>query len=229
MGAAPDGIGPPGTVTNVSTLPEEKAGGSAVARPAAKRGRPRDAAVDRTVVETVLRLLTEGASFGELSIEGIAREAGVGKATVYRRWPGKDALLLDVLGEVEERLPEPAGESVREDLVSVVEATRLRSLAKYESALTRNMLTQVHGSPELWQRYRDLFILPRRRILAGILRRGIAEGQIRAELGDDVDLLIDMVAGPVLYRAALSPGALLADGLAEKVVDTFLDGVRARS
>lgn len=198
-------------------------------QPAAKRGRPRDAAVDRTVVETVLRLLTEGSSFGELSIEGIAREAGVGKATVYRRWPGKDALLLDVLRDVEEPLPEPVGDSVREDLVSAIEATRLRSLAKYESALMRNMLTQVHSSPELWQRYRDLFILPRRRILAGILERGIAEGQIRAELGDDMELLIDMVAGPVLYRATLSPDALLVDRLARKVVDTFLDGVRPRS
>lgn len=200
-------------------------------QPAARRGRPRDAALDRTVVETVLRLLTEGSSVGELSIEGIARQAGVGKASVYRRWPNKDALLLDVLRDVrdiEEQLPEPAGESVREDLVAAVEATRLRSLAKYESALTRNMLTQVHGSQELWQRYRELFILPRRRVLAGILRRGVDEGQIRAELGDDMDLLVDMVAGPVLYRAAMNSDALLAPGLAEQVVDVFLDGVRPR-
>ena len=200
-------------------------------QPAARRGRPRDAALDRTVVETVLRLLAEGSSVGELSIEGIARQAGVGKASVYRRWPNKDALLLDVLRDVrdiEEQLPEPAGESVREDLVAAVEATRLRSLAKYESALTRNMLTQVHGSQELWQRYRELFILPRRRVLAGILRRGVDEGQIRAELGDDMDLLVDMVAGPVLYRAAMNPDALLVPGLAEQVVDVFLDGVRPR-
>jgi AcrR family transcriptional regulator len=226
---------PAGTVADVSTPPEQKAEGSSVtpppSQPAARRGRPRDAALDRTVVETVLRLLTEGSSVGELSIEGIARQAGVGKASVYRRWPNKDALLLDVLRDVrdiEEQLPEPAGESVREDLVAAVEATRLRSLAKYESALTRNMLTQVHGSQELWQRYRELFILPRRRVLAGILRRGVDEGQIRAELGDDMDLLVDMVAGPVLYRAAMNPDALLVPGLAEQVVDVFLDGVRPR-
>ncbi|MEV5953328.1 TetR/AcrR family transcriptional regulator [Streptomyces sp. NPDC051987] len=195
---------------------------------AARRGRPRRADVDRTVIETVLRLLTEGSSFAELSIEGIAREAGIGKTTVYRRWPSKDALLLDVLQSVEEPLPEPAGRSLREDLVGAVEATRLRNLAKYESALMRNMLTQVHSSPELWQRYQHTFVLPRRQVLGRILRRGMDAGEIRPELGEDLELLIDMVVGPVLYRATLHPDALLVDRLAEKVVDTFLDGVRPR-
>lgn len=195
---------------------------------AVKRGRPRNAAVDRTVIETVLRLLTEGISFGELSMEGIAREAGVGKATVYRRWASKDALLLDVLHSVEEPLPNPIGLSLREDLVNAVEATRLRSLAKHESALLRNVLTQVHSSPQLWQRYHHTFILPRRHTLGRILQRGLATGEIRPELGDDLELLIDMVAGPVLYRATLSPESLLVDRLAEKVVDTFLEGVHVR-
>jgi AcrR family transcriptional regulator len=200
-------------------------------RPAALRGRPRDASVDRAVVETVLRLLTEGAGFGDLSIERIAREAGVGKATVYRRWPGKDALLLDVIRSIEDPLPapEPAGRSFREDLVAAVEATRRRSLAKRESALTRNMLTQVQSSPELWCRYRETFIVPRRRVLAGILGRGIAAGEIRPELAADMDLLIDMVVGPVLSRAALRPEALLSDRLAERVVDIFLQGARPRA
>jgi AcrR family transcriptional regulator len=195
---------------------------------AAQRGRPRNAAVDRTVIETVLRLLTEGIGFGELSIEGIAREAGVGKATVYRRWASKEALLLDVLHSVEQPLPEPVGQSLREDLIKSIEATRLRSLAKHESALLRNVLTQVHSSPQLWQSYHRNFILPRRQTLGRVLRRGIASGEIRPELGDDLELLIDMVAGPVLYRATVSPSSLLIDGLAEKVVDTFLEGVRPR-
>jgi AcrR family transcriptional regulator len=194
----------------------------------ARRGRPRNAAVDRAVVETVLRLIGDGASFGELSMEGIAREAGVGKATVYRRWPGKDALLMEVLQTVEAPLPEPAGHSLREDLCLAVDAIRHRSLAKRESALLRNILSHVHSSPELWQRYQDTIILTRRRVLAGILRRGIATGEIRPELGGDLEFLIDMVAGPILSRATLRPESLLEPGLTERVVDTLLDGLRPR-
>jgi len=179
-------------------------------------------------VETVLRLLAEGASFGELSMEGIAREAGVGKATVYRRWPGKDALLFDVLGSVEDPLPEPAGRSLREDLVNAIEGTRLRILAKHESALLRNIMTQLHSNPELWQRYRHTFIMPRRHALGRILERGIADGEIRSELGADLDLLIDMLVGPVFYRATLNPDTLQVEGLAVEVVNTFLEGVRTQ-
>jgi AcrR family transcriptional regulator len=193
---------------------------------AQQRGRPRNAAVDRAVVDTVMRLITEGHSFADLSMEGIARAAGVGKTTVYRRWPGKEALLLDVLAAVEVPLPEPAGKSLREDLVAAVEATRRRNLTKGESALMRNVLTQVQGSTELWRRYRETFVAPRRAAIARILRRGVDSGEIRPELGADMDLLVDVLAGPVLYRAALRPEVLHTEGLAERVVDTFLDGVR---
>ncbi|MEV6010281.1 TetR/AcrR family transcriptional regulator [Streptomyces sp. NPDC051976] len=196
---------------------------------ASRRGRPRREAVDRAVVEAVLRLLAEGAGFADLSMEGIAREAGVGKATVYRRWPGKDALLLDVLATLDPQPHEPATGSLRGDLVAVVDAVRLRSVAKRESVLMRNVLTQIHSNPQLWRRYNDTIVLTRRRAVARILERGIADGEIRPELGDDMELLVDMVVGPVLSRAVLHPDAPLADDLPERVVDTLIDGMRPRA
>ncbi|KDN83870.1 TetR/AcrR family transcriptional regulator [Kitasatospora cheerisanensis] len=195
---------------------------------AERRGRPRSPAVDRAVIDTVLRLLTEGSSFAELSMEGIARAAGVGKNTVYRRWSGKDALLLDVLATIEEPAPEPTGRTLHEDLVLAVEWIRQRSLAKRESALMRNMQMQIQSSPELWQRYYDTFIVTRRKVLAQIMERGLANGEIRADLADDVELLVDMVAGPLLTRAVQRPDQPLENDLAERLVDTLLDGLRPR-
>lgn len=195
---------------------------------AARRGRPRNAAVDRIVIDTVLRLISEGASIGDLSMEGIAREAGVGKATVYRRWPGKDALLLDVLAAVDP-VPEVVGTGVlRDDLITAVDFIRRRALAKRESALMRTMIAQVSSSPELWKRYHDTVVAARRRLLTDLLRRGIGSGQIRPELGEDLDLLTDMVVGPVLTRATLRPDAALPEDLPERVVDTLLTGMRPR-
>ncbi|MFF6956269.1 TetR/AcrR family transcriptional regulator C-terminal ligand-binding domain-containing protein [Streptomyces sp. NPDC008317] len=196
---------------------------------AARRGRPRSAAVDGAVIETVLRLIAEGTSLSELSIEGIAREAGVGKATVYRRWPGKEALLIDVLATVDSHpLPELPGTSFRDDLIVAVESIRRRGVAKRESALMRTMLTEAQSSPDLWRCYHDTVIATRREALAQLLRRGMADGDIRPELGRDVELLVDFVTGPMLARSTLRPDAELSPDLTERLVDLLLDGMRPR-
>nr|WP_276617609.1 TetR/AcrR family transcriptional regulator [Streptomyces coryli] len=171
-------------------------------------------------------MLAEGVGFADLSMVAIAREAGVTRATLYRRWPTKEALMAHVLDTVEDPLPEPAGTSLREDLLVVVEATRKRSLAKHTSAVMRNMLTTLHSNSELWQYFRDKSITPRREAFARILRRGIDAGEIRPELGADLDLLIDMLVGPLYYRASIN--APLEEDLTEHIVDTFLRGASPR-
>ncbi|MDD1062311.1 TetR/AcrR family transcriptional regulator [Streptomyces cocklensis] len=193
---------------------------------AVPRGRPRDAAVGHKVVETVLRLIAEGTPFGDLTMEGIAREAGVGKATLYRRWAGKDALLLDAMAAVDSpALPVLPGTSFRDDLVVAVETIRKRGLAKRDSAMLRNMLTQMHNNPELWRRYHGTVIAKRRAALARLLEHGIAIGAVRPELGSDLELLVDFVTGPMLTRTAFREDAPLEQGLSERVVDLILHGI----
>jgi AcrR family transcriptional regulator len=195
---------------------------------ASRRGRPRDAAVDGAVADAVLRLVGEGANLAELTMEGIARAAGVGKATLYRRWPNKDALLLDVVAVLDAQPPTGTTGDFRKDLVAAVDYIRRRGLAKRESALMRSMLAQVQSNTALWRRYHDTIIAARRQMMVDLLERGIASGHIRAELGADLELLADLVSGPVLARATLRPDAPLPDDLAEKVVDTLLEGLRPR-
>ncbi|MEW2518332.1 TetR/AcrR family transcriptional regulator [Actinacidiphila alni] len=196
---------------------------------AARRGRPRSAAVDEAVIEAVLRLIAEGSTLAELTMEGIAREAGVGKATVYRRWPGKEALLLDVLATVDGKIPEEVpGASFRDDLIRAVEWIRRRGLAKRDSAIMRSMITEAQASTELWKRYHETVIATRRTALADLLKRGMADGHIRPELGSDVELLVDFVTGPMLIRTTLHPGADLPDDLPERLADLLLDGMRPR-
>lgn len=196
---------------------------------AARRGRPRSAAVDEAVIEAVMRLIAEGSTLAELSMEGIAREAGVGKATVYRRWPGKEALLLDALATVDGQLPpEVPGATFRDDLVRAVEWIRRRGLLKRDSALMRSMITEAQGSTELWKRYHATVIATRRAALAELLRRGIESGHIRAELGGDVELLVDFVTGPMLIRTTLHPEADLPEDLPERLADLLLEGMRPR-
>ncbi|MFP8963657.1 TetR/AcrR family transcriptional regulator [Streptomyces nanhaiensis] len=198
--------------------------GTAVVR--AVRGRPRSAAADRAIIGAVLRLLERGIGVGALSMEGIAREAGVGKATVYRRWPGKDALLLDVMRALDEPPPEVRGRSVREDLVEILEGLRRKGLAKRDSALLRTMMSHFHSHPRLWQEYHDTVIRARRETLHAVLRRGVAEGEIRSDL--DVELLGELFVGPMLSRALLHEWRELPEELSEQIVDGVLDGARPR-
>ena len=76
-------------------------------------GRPRSVRADEAIVAATLDLLAEGMSVDVLSIEAIAARAGVGKATIYRRWPNKEALLIDAVAAMKGPLPEPTRPSSR--------------------------------------------------------------------------------------------------------------------
>ncbi|MFJ8790490.1 TetR/AcrR family transcriptional regulator [Streptomyces sp. NPDC102462] len=188
------------------------------------RGRPRSEAVERAILEGVMKLLEEGVPLAELSIERIARTAGVGKATIYRRWSGKEELFVDVMRAAEPPDPELPGTSMRDDLVVLLEALRLRGLASRTSAILHNVHVQMKSSPKIWAAYHTSVIAPRRRQGLEILRRGQRNGELRPDV--DLELANDMFVGPMLVRSVMRPDMELPDGLAEQIVDTALAGLR---
>lgn len=192
---------------------------------AQRRGRPRSEAAERSIVAAVVQLLEEGVPIPDLAIERIARTAGVGKATIYRRWEGKEALLLDVVRSMEPVDPPLPGTSVRDDLVAIVESLRQRGLAKRSSALLHNVFAQMQSYPKLWDMYHRTAVLPRRQRMDEVLRRGIDNGEIRSDV--DFDLLHDLFVGPMLVRTVLRPEGTPGEGAAERIVDAVLEGVRA--
>ncbi|WLW58652.1 TetR/AcrR family transcriptional regulator [Streptomyces sp. YU58] len=180
--------------------------------------------MERAVLEGVVKLLEEGVPFAELSIERIARTAGVGKATIYRRWSGKEELFVDVVRSAEPPDPVLPGTSMRDDLVASLEQVRERGVLARTSALLHNVHAQMKSSPKIWTAYHASVVEPRRRLQIEILRRGQREGELRTDL--DVELMIDMVIGPMLLRTVMRPDADLPDGLAEQIVDSVLEGLR---
>ncbi|MEV6169663.1 TetR/AcrR family transcriptional regulator [Streptomyces sp. NPDC051954] len=199
-------------------------GGSQYKQEGPARGRPRSEAVERAIVEGVVKLLEEGVPLAELSIERIARTAGVGKATIYRRWSGKEELFVDVVRMAEPPDPELPGTSMRDDLVALLEQLRRRGLMTRSSALLHNVQAQMKSSPKIWAAYENNVIAPRRRLGCEVLRRGRENGELRTDV--DIEVLHDIIVGPMLVRAVMRPDAELPDGLAEQIVDTLLEGVR---
>lgn len=188
------------------------------------RGRPRSEAVERAIIEGTMKLLEEGVPLGEVSIERIARTAGVGKATIYRRWSGKEELFVDVLRAAEPEDLELPGTSLRDDLIVLLESLRRRGLANRSSAILYNVRAQMKSFPKIWTVYQNTVVGPRRRVGLDVLRRGQENGELRTDL--DRELMYDIFVGPMLVRAVLQPDADLAEGLSELMVDALLAGLR---
>ncbi|MFI0963673.1 TetR/AcrR family transcriptional regulator [Streptomyces sp. NPDC021080] len=188
------------------------------------RGRPRSEAVERAIVEGVMKLLEDGVPLADISIERLARTAGVGKATIYRRWSGKEELFVDVLRGAEPDDPELPGVCLRDDLVVLLESLRRRGLVSRSSAILHNVYAQMKSSPKLWAAYDATVLAPRRQLGYAVLRRGQENGELRDDV--DIELLNDMFVGPMLVRSVMRPDTDLPEGLAERIVDTLLEGLR---
>ncbi|WP_344933513.1 TetR/AcrR family transcriptional regulator [Actinoplanes nipponensis] len=186
-------------------------------------GRPRNAQVDHAIIQAVFDLLGSGQSADSLSMEAVAAKAGVGKATIYRRWANKEALLVDAVAAMKGPLPELAGESVRDDLVMLISAMRNKRMEHY-GKVTACLLPEIARSPEM-RRIHQSVMEPRREVLRGVLRRGIASGELRADL--DVELTLLMLSGPSFAQNVMQWSTrVAADTFAEDLVDAVLRGRR---
>lgn len=182
-------------------------------------GRPRSEAADRAILDATLELLAEKGYQG-LSMEGVAARAGVGKATVYRRWPSKVPLVVDAaIASVESVRPPDTGR-VREDirrLLGAVVGVLTDSLA---GRVLPWLVAERLEDPELHEALRA-FWAARRSLMFSILERGVARGELTAEL--DREVVADLLYGPIHYRFLVSgdplSGAFL-DRLVEQVMRT---------
>ncbi|MFF3377254.1 TetR/AcrR family transcriptional regulator [Streptomyces sp. NPDC002680] len=188
------------------------------------RGRPRSEAVQQAILDGVIRLLGNGVTLADVSVDRIARSAGVGKATIYRRWSNKEDLFVDVMRAAEPAERALPGTSMRDNLVALLESLLQRSLLSRSSALLLNAHAQMRSSPKIWAAYHSGVITPRRDLGLRVLRQSRLNGELRTDV--DLELVIDMIVGPLLIRSFARRDPDLPDGLPEQIVDTVLHGLR---
>ena len=195
--------------------------GAAVTR---RPGRPRSERADQAIIDAALSLFAESGPEG-LCIERVAARAGVGKATIYRRWPGKEDLLLDAIAALKAPLPEPGGHSVRDDLVALLDAMCQETADPRRAREFALLLGEGAKYPRLMARYVETVVEPRREVVRGVLRRGVASGELRPDL--DVEAALFMLIGAVLVRGRYEQQAI-PPAYPEQVVDELLQGLAAR-
>jgi AcrR family transcriptional regulator len=193
-------------------------------------GRPRDAGRDRAILSATLGLLLE-LGYRDLTIERVAATAGVGRPTIYRRWPSKAALVVAALAESNRiAIPTVDTGSVREDLLEIQRhQTRLMSVPT-SRRVTAGLVADLAADPDLAEQYMVEYLAPRREVVWDALRRGVARGELRADT--DFAFVYDLLLGPLFLRTVVW-GQPLPPEAAERTVDVIMaafgsDGPDAR-
>lgn len=168
------------------------------------------------------RTLLEEIGFADLTIEGIAERAGVGKTTIYRRWPNKASVVLDAFIEAAtKQLPFPDTGSVQEDL-----RLQMRRMVKLMNGTEgRTIATLIGGAQadaELAEAFRSQWLTARREEARQIIKRGKGRGEIRADI--DPEVLLDALYGPLYFRLLIGH-APLTPGYADKLVRLVMSGL----
>ena len=188
--------------------------------PAANRGagRPRSARARQAILTTALRLVKQE-GFSALTIEGIAREAGVGKPTIYRWWPSKGAIVFDALQQhAQQALPVPPDGPLAERLEVWLKAV-FKVLNEDMGKVVRGLMAEAQRDPVFATYFRTEFILVRRQPLLALLHEGLKRGELPADM--DSEVMADLIYGAMWYRL-LTQHAPLDEKFAHDIVYTLL-------
>ena len=196
--------------------------------PATKKAAPTQPATrsersEAAILAATRELLAEG-GVRELTVEGVAARSGVAKTTIYRRWRSKDELALAVLMDMVQTVATVRErDDTRAELIALVQGA-VRVLGKtLMGSVMQGLVSELATDPQLAQAFRDRVVALRRAEVEKVLRRGIARGELRSDV--DVGLTHELLFGAVYYRLLLS-GAPLGRGLAARIVDAVLRGLR---
>ena len=154
-------------------------------------------------------------------MDDVADRAGVGKATIYRRYRSKDELVSDAVATLVSEITIPDSGSTRTDLlVLMTQAVKLYS-GSLAAGLMPSVLAEASRNPELASTVRERFLAGRRAALSAVLQRGVRRGDLRRGL--DLELALDVLGGAIFYRLLVTGGPI-DDRLAEGIVELVLRG-----
>ena len=187
-----------------------------------QRGRPRDPRVEGVVLGATRDLLLER-GFGGLTIAAVADAAGVGKGTIYLRWPDKESLVVAALAEVWEPVADPATDSLRGDLLAIT-----AEVASAFNGTAGRLFTSVIGEMTRHEALQKVWVTSVVDSWDGVMRKVFARGVDRGEMreGIDLDVAINALLGPVLSISAVR-GETITPAQVETFVDIYLRGVSA--
>jgi AcrR family transcriptional regulator len=181
-------------------------------------GRPRDPSYDETILRATLDILFDK-GYASLTIDGVAARIGVGRPTIYRRWPSKPALVIAALANSIGLSPTPDTGALRGDLIAFQRQQVTMMDSPESRRITAGLVADLVTDPELAETYFGDYIGPRRSSVWQALQRGIDRGELRPDA--DFALIYDLLLGPLFMRSVVR-GEPLGSDMAEQTVDVVL-------
>ncbi len=180
-------------------------------------GRPRIARYDDEILRVAQELLLEKGYSG-FTIDAVAAKVGVGRPTIYRRWPTKAALAVAAMGQSTGLAPAPDTGSLREDLLAF--QRHQVSLTRPETRqITAGLVADLVADPELADVYVSRYVSPRRTSVAEALQRGIDRGELRPDA--DFEFILNLLIGPLFMQSVVF-GKPSPPDMPERTVDVVL-------
>ena len=168
-------------------------------------GRPRSRAAHEAILDAAIALTRE-VGFDALAMDAIATRAGVGKATIYRRWKTKESLIAEALERLVRAVPVPDTGGVEDDLLTVMRGTMRMYQDPATAALLSGLVAAMARSTSIATAVRSGFVASRRNAMTRVLERGIERGELARDT--NIELALDLLSGPLLYRALISGGTI---------------------
>jgi len=182
-------------------------------------GRARNPRTHQAILDAAVELLAE-IGYQELSIERVAARAGVGKATIYRWWNSKSALVIEAMQHGMPLAPPPQTGDLHADLRATVTAAAHTFTETPAGATVPALAADIPRDPATAERLRQ-FLRPRRDAAREVLLRAAAAAQLPADV--DIETVIDLFVGAIFYRK-LVRGLEIDDAMIEQLVLLILDG-----
>jgi len=186
------------------------------------RGRPRSEAAEKAVMDAVYAFLQKR-SVRELTMEGIAESANVGKPTLYKWWPSKAALVMAVLQERLIPKPEPFSAKTAEEAIRARMHRLMRAFDGMFGKVFADLIAEGQNDPSLLRELYERHLGQRREALVAEIERGKQAGEFYPEV--DSDLLVDSLIGPIYYRLLMKT-APLTEAYVDKLIAQILQGTR---
>jgi len=189
-------------------------------------GRPRSEASHQAIIRATLELLLE-TGYRSLTMEAVRARAGVGKATIYRRWASKEELVRDAIVYLHDDFAPPDTGSLRGDYEAIARLVVAAAQKAGAATFMPRLLGDAADDPELHAIFYEHLVAPRRQATRVMLERAVARGELRDDV--DLELVMDLFAGPVVYRLLISGGDYEQLFGFDEQLDALLNGLAPRA